>query len=166
MAFGAQQMGGMMDAFSTLSSYITAGKQAKQDRLWQEYNNKMTRIQGGLNQGIITTNDLMRKDRKMTQLLQIEKSEKATAASAEVSAAATGTIGNSVNMVLFDIGRNAATARAQLERDDDLQDVQSQNQRLQSALGMEMQIDNRTINGPSMASMMLGLGGAGIKMMK
>lgn len=164
MAFGATQMSGMMDMFGKLSSFITASKQAKQDRLWQEYNNKMVRIQDGMNQGIITTNDLMRKDRKHTQLMQIAKSENATVASAEVSAAATGTVGNSVNAVLFDIGRNASNARVAIERDDDLQDVQSMNQRMQSAMGAQLQIDNKQINGPSSASLLLGLGEGVIKM--
>ena len=164
MAFGAAQMQGMMGMFSTFNSFITASKQAKQDRLWQEYNNKMVKMQDGMNQGVITTNDLMRKDRKQTQLMQIAKSEAAVTASAEVSAASTGTVGNSVNMTLFDIGRNASNARVALERDDDLQDVQSMNQRMQSAMGAEMQIDRKKINGPSPASLLLGLGEGVIKM--
>jgi len=164
VAFGATAMSGMMDVFGKLNSFITASKQAKQDRLWQEYNNKMVRLQDGMNQGIITTNDLMRKDRKQTQLMQIAKSEAAVTASAEVSAASTGTVGRSVNAVLFDIGRNASNARVAVERDDDLQDVQSQNQRMQSALGAQLQIDHKKINGPSPASLLLGLGEGAIKM--
>lgn len=163
MAFGAQAMNGAFSALSSLTSFITASKQAKQDRLWQEYNNKMTKLQNAENQNIITTNDVMRQDRKHTQLMQIQKSETASLASAEASAAASGTIGNSVNMTLRAISQNASNARQAIERDDDLQDVQTMNQRFQSAFGMEMQLDRRVISGPSTASLLLGLGEAGIK---
>ncbi|AUZ94786.1 hypothetical protein HOR97_gp34 [Agrobacterium phage Atu_ph03] len=158
MAFGAQQMNGAFSALSTLTSFITASKQAKQDRLWQEYNNKLAKIQNGQNQNIITVNDLMRRDRKHTQLEQIQKSETATLASAEAAAAAAGATGNSVNAVLRDISSNAANAVAAIERDDDLQDAQSINQRFQSDLGLELQLDRRVISGPSTASLLLGLG--------
>lgn len=163
MAFGAQQMNGAFSALSSLTSFITAGKQAKQDRLWQEYNNKMLKLQNAENQNIITTNDLMRRDRKHTQLMQIEKSETATIATAEAQAAASGTIGNSVNAALREISVNASNAKQAIERDDDLQDVQSMNQRFQSNMGMEMQMDRRVISGPSTASLMLGIGEGLIK---
>lgn len=158
MAFSAQQMSGAFQGFSALSSFITAGKQAKQDRMWQEYNNKMVKLQDAENQNVITTNDLMRRDRKHTQLQQIRMSENATLAGAEAAAAATGTIGNSVNAVLKDISTNAANAVSSVERDDDLQDVQSMTQRFQSAFGAQMQLDRRVISGPSTASLMLGIG--------
>jgi hypothetical protein len=163
MAFSAQAMSGTFSALSSLSSYITASKQAQQDRLWQDYNNKMTKLQDAQNQNTITTNDLMRRDRKHTQLQQIEKSETATLATAEATAAATGTIGNSVNQTLRAISQNASNAKQAIERDDDLQDVQSIQQRFQSAFGAQLQTDNRTISNPSTASLMLGIGGGLIK---
>ena len=166
MAFGANAMGGLFQGFQAIGSFIAAGKKAESDRQWQEYNNKMTRLQDAQNQNALTTNENMRKERKHAQLMQVQKSETATKASAEVSAAATGTIGRSVNMVLFDIGRNAANARTAIEKDDKQQDAQTDNQRMQSAMQTELQLDLRHIPGPSPATLMLGIGGGLIKGMQ
>lgn len=162
--FGANAMSGAMGIFQSFGSFIAAGQKAESDRKWQDYNNKMTRLQDAQNQNALTTNENMRKERKHVQLMQVQMSETATKASAEVSAAATGTIGRSVNMVLFDVGRNGARARQAIEKDDDWQDAQTDNQRMQSAMQTELQLDLRHIPGPSPASLMLGLGTGLIKM--
>ena len=166
MAFGADSMSAIFSGLSSIGSYIAARQQAESDRQWQEYNNKMTRIQDAQNQNAITANANMRREREHAQLMQIDKSEKATLATAEVSAAASGTIGRSVNMVLFDINRNAANARGALAKDSDMQDVQDQNQRMQSAMQSEMELDLRYITNPSPASLLLGLGTAGLNLQK
>lgn len=158
--FGANAMSGFMSGLQSIGSFIAAGQKAESDRKWQEYNNKMTRLQDAMNQNAITTNENMRKESKHKQLMQVMKSERSTLATAEVEAAATGTIGRSVNMVLKDINRNAANARQNIEKDDDWQDMQTDNQRLQSAMQTEMQIDLRHIPNPSPASLMLGIGTA------
>ena len=163
--FGANAMSGVVGMFSQFGSFIAAGQKAESDRKWQAYNNKMTRLQDAMNQNSITTNENMRKESKHKQLMQIMKSERSTLASAEVSAASTGTIGRSVNMVLKDINRNAATARAGIEKDDDWQDAQTDNQRLQSAMQTEMQIDLRHIPNPSLGGLFTGLATSGLKAM-
>lgn len=155
--FGANAFKGFGDALGAVGGFIAAQRKAESDRKWQAYNNKMVRLQDAQNQNSITTNENMRKERKATQVMQVQMSERATSASAEVAAASTGTIGRSVNMVLFDIGRNAASARQAIEKDDDWQDAQTDNQRLQSAMQAEMQVDLRQIPGPNPATMMLGV---------
>ena len=158
--FSSNAWQGGFQALQAFGSYIAANKKAAADRKWQAYNNKMTRLQDAQNQNAITTNELMRKERKQEQLINIQKQERETLASAEVSAAASGTIGRSVNMVLFDINRNAAAARGAVERDDQYQDVVTDNQRMQSAMQTELQMDLRQITGGSASSLMLGLGSA------
>lgn len=160
MALNANYISGITDMFSTLGSYISASKKAKSDRKWQKYNNQLTQMQNAMNQNSITTNRLMARERTFNQKQQIDKSEKATYASAEAAAAASGTIGRSVNMVLFDINRNAATARGAADRDYQYQDMQQVNQSLSSQFDTATQLDLREITGPSAASLLFGIGNA------
>ena len=157
-SFGSGAASGLTSIFQSVGSFIAAGQKAESDRKWQAYNNKMVRLQAGMNENVLTTNENMRKERKANQLMQVQLSEHATAATVEVSAAATGTIGRSVAMTLKDVSRNASRARQAIEKDDDMQDLQTDNQRLQNAMQTEMQIDLRHIPKPSMASLMLGMG--------
>lgn len=164
--FGSNPAGMGLGLLQNVGSFIAQSRQAAADRKWQAYNNKMTRLQDAQNQNAITTNENMRKERKHTQLMQVQKSERSTLAKAEVAAAATGTIGRSVNAVLFDVKRNAATARQQIERDDDWQDLNTDQQRMQSALQTEMSLDLRHIPGPSIGSLFMGLGTTMVKGMQ
>lgn len=166
MAFGSQAMSGMTGIFQSVGSFIAASNKAESDRKWQDYNNKMVRLQDGQNQNSITTNENARKERKHTQLMQVQLSETATAASVEVAAATGGTIGRSVTMAIKDVHRNAARARQAIEKDDDMQDAVTDNQRLNSAMGAQLNVDLRQIPGPSPASLMMGLGGGLMKMMQ
>lgn len=157
MSFGEFALGGTASILQGMGTYIAADKKAKSDRKWQEYNNKMVRLQDGLNQNSLTTNENMLKERAQTKKVQIQMSEYSTTASAEVAAAASGTVGRSVDMVLFDIGRNAAGARARVDKDTSLQEDQIEQQRLQSALAAETSINYKSIPGPSAATAMLGV---------
>lgn len=140
-----------------VGSFITASQQAASDRAWQTYNNKMARLTAAQTNNSITTNELMRKSRKRGQLFQIAKSEIATKATAEVAAAAAGATGNSVKMTQFDIGRNAANARGAIERDDQYQDINTDNQRLQTSMQLAMNLDLRSIPNPTGAAQLLGI---------
>ena len=157
-SFGSSSMSGLTSVFQSVGSFIAAGQKAESDRKWQDYNNKMTRLQDAQNQNSITSNWNMRKERKVAQLQQVSLSETATAATVEVNAAATGTVGRSVTAALKQVSRNAATARQAIMKDDLAQDAVSDNQRLQSAMQTEMQLDLRHIPNPSGASLMLGIG--------
>ena len=166
MALNYNYVSGVADIASTLGSYITASKKAKSDRKWQKYNNQLTNMQNAQNQNSITTNRLLIRERTFNQEQQIYKSEKATYASAEASAAASGTIGRSVNMVLFDINRNAASARAANDLDAQYQDMQQVDQSISSQLQTYMQMDLRKITGPSASSLLFGMSSSLVKMAK
>jgi hypothetical protein len=152
--FGLQAFGSML---GQLGSYMAAQKKAEADRAWQDYNNRMTRMADAQNQNALTANENMLRERVHTMRKQIGMAEAATTASAEVAAAATGTTGRSVNMVLFDIERNAAGKREDLERDEKMQLMQIDNKRQQSAFSAQAQLDLRTIPDPNPASYILGL---------
>lgn len=157
MSFGAMEMMGTGSILTNIGSYITASKKAESDRKWQDYTNKMTRLINAQNQNSLTTNENMMHERQQVSRMNVAKSEYSTEASAEVAAAATGTVGRSVNMVLFDIARNAAGARSRIDRDENFQEAQIDNQRQQSEMQTAQQIDTRYIPDPNPATAMLGI---------
>lgn len=166
MAFSVDILSGGLQLVDTFNSYITASANRKVQQKWQEYNNAMVRFQNAQNQNGITTQELIRKESKGAKLLQIQKSERSTLAQAEVSAATTGTVGRSVNMQLFDIQRNAADARANIETTDDYQDIVTQTQRWQSTIAAEMQMDRRPLPSAGSSAALLGIGSTLLNMVK
>lgn len=143
-------------------SYILSAAQAKNDKKWQKYKNSMLALQAGQQQSVLTDNENMARERSLEEAYLIRRSEYITKASVEVEAAATGTIGRSVNMVLFDVGRNAAVADRDRQRDLDLQYLGIDNQRKQVAMSAKMSMDNTNIPAPNPFSAALGfLGNTG-----
>ncbi len=155
--WGSIFMKGLPGAVGSVVNFITASEDAKTQRKWQAYNNALVRLQNATNQNALTTNEGMAVERASEAEYAIRKSAYITKASAEVSAAATGTVGRSVNAVLFDIDRNAARASADKSRDLDYQLLGIQQQREQSNLQTEMQIDHSRIPGPNPADVVMGL---------
>lgn len=151
--FGVQAA---LSGFKAIGSYVAASRQAKSDRAWQEYNNKMTALQNAQNQNNLTQNEGMLIERQTREQYAVRVSEYKTQASATVAAAAVGSEGNSVDMVMVDIARNAARASSELTTDFNYQIQGIRNQQQQSALQMEMQFDRRSIPSPSIATTLLG----------
>lgn len=140
-------------------SYSAASDKAKSDRQWQAYNNAMLNISGALAQNDITQNEVFAREKSIQQGVAIQKSEFLTEANAENSAAAAGTTGRSVNATLFDIQRNAANAKSNLENDAQNQEIAFQNMRQKVSQQVLTQTDVRTIPSPNPVTTMLGLGG-------
>lgn len=157
MSWGSLLLAGAPKAIGQIGSFITAGLEAKTQKRWQAYNNALVRLQNAQNQNAITTNEGMIIERSAEQEYAIRKSEYMTKASTEVSAAASGTTGRSVNAVLFDVGRNAAEASRKREQDLQYQLLGTQQQRESSNMQTEMQQDYTRIPKPSTADLALGL---------
>lgn len=155
--WGSIFMKGLPGAVGSVVNFITASQDAKVQRKWQAYNNALVRLQNATNQNALTVNEGMTIERASEAEYAIRKNEYSTKASVEVAAAATGTTGRSVNAVLFDVGRNAARASADKSRDLDYQLLGFQQQREQSNLQTEMQIDHSRIPGPNPADVVMGL---------
>lgn len=137
-------------------SYDAASKKAKADRQWQAYKNAMTKLADANNQNAITTNEVLLEERVANQRFQIERSEYTTSAQAEAAAAATDTGGRSVDMVVFDIERNASMAQANVTSDLEAQYAQHDEQRRNSAFQAVMQQDHTYIPSPNLATYALG----------
>lgn len=140
----------------SVGSYIVQMAEAKNKRAWQKYNNAMVMLQRGQNQNTLTDNENMARERTQEEAFLIRRSEYITKASAEVAAAATGTTGRSVNMVMFDIGRNAAVADRDRQRDFQLQQLGTDNARRQTELQAKMSLDLTDIPNPNPFSAALG----------
>lgn len=158
MSWSDMKVSGLTSVIQGVGSYIVAKKQAADDKRWRDYNNAMTNLQNAQNQNTITTNENLAIERSAEQAYQIRKSEYITKASAEVQAAATGTTGNSVDMVLFDIGRNAADADAKRLMDLEAQVLGFNNQRVTSNMQTAASIDYRVTPTPSLTSSLLMTG--------
>ena len=148
---------GAPQVIGTVANFITAARDAKTDRKWQAYNNALVRLQNAQNQNALTVNEGMAVERSSEAEYAIRKSQYITEASTEVSAAASGTIGRSVDMVLFQVGRDAADASSKRQQDLEYQLLGIQQQRESSNLQTEMQIDHQSIPGPNAADAILGL---------
>ena len=137
-------------------SYQAASTKAKADRQWQAYKNAMVKLADANNQNAITTNEVMLDRRVANQRFNIERSEYMTAGQAEASAAAAGTGGRSVDMVVFDIERNASMQQANVTSDQEAQYAQHDEQRRNSAFQAVMQQDHTFIPSPNLATYALG----------
>lgn len=149
---------GALSGFKAIGSYITAKRQAKADKAWQDYNNKLTRMQDAMNQNALTTNENMLRERAARDKFNIEISKYKTTAAAEVASASIGAEGNSVDLVMLEISQNAARAQNEIETDADYQYMGIQQQRRSSKMQAEMQLDYTQIVKPSIASAVLGWG--------
>lgn len=141
-----------------VGSFIEASKTQKEKKAWQRYNNAMLNIQNAQNQNALTINERMAAERSSIMGFQIRKSEYLTSASVEASAAASGTIGRSVNLALLDVHRNAAVADERRLRDLDYQYLQTDAQRRNSAMAVALKTDYATIPSPNPLSYALDFG--------
>lgn len=156
MAWADMALDGSLSLMQNVGSFLVASKQRKLQKKWQAYNNKLTRLQNAENQNALTTNAGMAIERSQEQSWAIQKSEYVTTGAVEAAAAASGTTGRSVDLVLGEVRKNAAAAQGR--RAEDLKytllgiDQQSRQSNLQTAIS----IDNTTIPSPSPASALLG----------
>lgn len=158
MAWTSAQMGGTFMGFAQqIGGFIAASKQAAADKAWQKYNNTMLKLSNAINQNALTTNENIQREATLEKRYMIRKSEYTTLASASVAAAASGTIGRSVNSVMHDIKRNAALADAAAAQEFEYNKVAIDEQRRQSSMQTQMQMDLRSIQGPSPIALALGL---------
>lgn len=143
----------------SVGSFLVAGAEAKNRRRWQKYNNALISMQVGQQVSTLNTNQNIARERSAEEAFLIRRSEYITKASAEVAAAATGTTGRSVNMTLFDIGRNAAIADRDRVRDFELQVLGMEQQKAQAIMQGKLSLDVTDIPSPNPFSALLGFAG-------
>lgn len=152
------QVQGVLGGFKAIGGFIQQSRQAKVDRAWQKYNNKLTNLQNATNQNNITTNENMAVERNVRERYAIAQSEYQTLGAATAAAGALGAEGNSVDLVLKDISRNAARQQAALKKDFEYSMIGYANQREASSMQTQMQLDYTQIPQPNIAQALLSWG--------
>lgn len=137
------------------AQYEADKEEAKAKLAWQKYSNTMTRLSDAMNQNAITENEIITMDAFAEQALDIKKGLLATTASAEVSAAAAGVKGRSVNQSLFDIQRNANIAEGRRQQSLQNAFASFDQQRQSSAMSAALNQDYTYIPKPNFMSYML-----------
>lgn len=149
LSLGLNLAGGYM-------SYQADKASAKAAKAWQAYSNTMARLSDGINQNAITTNEILSEQAFADQAIGIKQSNILTQAQAEVSAAAAGVKGISVDDVHRDINRNAAVAENQRQNNLVAARLSFDQQRLSSSMSAAMQQDYSYIPSPKLGSYLLG----------
>jgi len=137
------------------AQYNAAKTQAKAQRAWQQYSNTMVRLSDAVNQNAITTNEILSQQAFADQAINIKQSNILTEAQAQVSAAAAGVKGNSVDDVMLDINRNAANAENQRQNDLAASYLTFDQQRQSSSMSAAMSQDYSYIPRPKLGSYLL-----------
>lgn len=148
LSFGLNLLGGY-------GQYQADKASAKAAKAWQAYSNTMIRLSDAVNQNAITTNEILSQQAFADQAIGIKQSNILTTAQAEVSAAAAGVKGVSVDDVLLDINRNAANAENKRQNDLKASRLAFDQQRQSSALSAALQQDYSYIPSPKLGSYLL-----------
>ena len=149
----AAQVG--MSALGAASQYSADKAANKAQRAWQQYSNTMLRLSDAVSQNAITTNQLLTQEGFANEALQIDKNSLFAQAKLEVSAAAAGVKGRSVNQAMFDVQRNAGAREYERQQSFKNANFAFDNQRLSSSMNAEMQQDRTYLPKPKAASYVL-----------
>lgn len=146
----------VINMLSAGAAYSADKAQAKAQRAWQQYSNKMTELSATVSQNAITTNTLLASDRLAMAAMQLKKQTLGTTAEAVTNAAAAGVKGNSVSRQIRQILSNAS------QRDFDRQEefratmLGFDQQRINVSMSAAMQKDYSYIPKPKFGSYFLG----------
>lgn len=169
MAFpwaAAGAVSGVLGVFSGYQSqrqqYANQKAMAEYNRKMQEYRNKMTMLSAAQQQNTITQNVTSAIQSSAVVATDIQKKVQEATGSAEVSAAATGTTGRSVEMVNSSIERAGAaqeySRQQQLQQVFDSADTQRQNVAMQAVMQQDLNWYQNPAE-PSAFRVLAGLGG-------
>lgn len=147
-----------LSLLSAGSSYGAAAAEAEARTAMQEYNNKMAHIADAMNQNAITTNVTLAIQESAKQATQLQQQAMQVTGQVEVQAAATDTVGRSVNQALKAVARGAANQEYARREDLKTQFMQADEQRRQSALSAKLQEDHSYIPEPDAASTLFSAG--------
>lgn len=149
-------------ALSTGYEYSMAKARAKAAEQAQVYNNKMARISNAMNQNAITTNVSQAIRMSARQAGQIQQQGQALASAVSTQAAATSTVGNSVQQSV--LAARQSEASAEYSRQEALQAsfVAADYQRMNSAMAANMAQDYSPIEKPNAGMYAMKMIGGGL----
>lgn len=144
-----------LNALSAAQSYKADKAKARAQQAWQAYTNKMVDLSATVSQNAITTNEVLSHDAFVNQAMQIKQESLLTRAKSEVSAAAAGVKGRSVNLTIRNVLRNSAAREAERQEQFRVSQLGFDQQRMQVAMQAAMQKDYSYIPKPQAASYIL-----------
>lgn len=144
-----------LTAVQALSQYGADKANAKAQKAYQAYKNAMARLSDATTQNVITENQIATNEAFGDQAVGIKQQNLLSVAQAEVSAAAVGVTGRSVNQVQLDINRSAAVAERQRQNDMTNSNLSFAGQRQQSAQAAANAQDYSYIPTPKLGSYLL-----------
>ena len=150
------QMG--MSLASSWGQYQTASIQADLQERIQSYRNTMSKLSAARSTNAITVNEARARDAATQADTLIQRQSMKDQAQQEVTAAAAGVKGNSVEMAARDLRASAGRARFAQKRQHHMQMGDLSNQRTSVAIGAITNQDIQVIPKPSVGSMLLGAG--------
>lgn len=150
------QMG--MSALSALGGYSTAKHNASMKRMMQDYNNSMSAFAAAQALNTQTGNEISVRDAAVTARQTIDLQSMQDRANAEVSAAAAGVAGGSVEAAMRGLTRSKLQAQEALRRKMQAHSRANTETRRGIAINKAMNKDISVIPKPSVASALLGLG--------
>ena len=148
------QMG--LAAASTLGDFATTSIQAKMQEAQRAFQNHMSDLSAARSKNAITTNEVRTQDAAVRADVQIQKIALSDQANAEVAAAAAGTAGNSVDMVMSDLRASAGGASYANRRNANQQMIEMGAQRQSVAIAQVTNKNIQIIPKPSIGSLLLG----------
>jgi len=127
----------------------------KANKAWQAYKNGMVDLSASEAQNTVTSNAILSSNAFVNQAVQLKKDTLITGAKTEVSAAAAGVKGRSVDLAVRSVLRNAANAEAQRQEDLRVSLLGFDQQRMNISMQAQMQKDYSYIPKPKAASYFL-----------
>lgn len=142
VGLGLGVVGALAGYQSQRQQYANAKAMAEYNKKLQEYKNKMTMLSAAQQQNTITQNVTSAIQSSANEAADIQKKVQEATGSAEVSAAATGTTGRSVDMVQTSVQRAGASQeyarQQQLQNVFDSADTQRQNVAMQAVMQQDL----------------------------
>jgi len=158
MAISGAELGYINTAVSGLSNYMLGRTQAKMQESAQAHSNAMRRISSAQQQNTVTLQEAAIQDESTRLGVTLQEQSIRDRGAAEVSAAAAGVAGGSVDQAMLGLRRSAIQAQDARMKNMTAQlyatEEQRKNIRISGILGQDVSVIQR----PSAASAMLGLG--------
>lgn len=139
-------------AASAIAKFAGDSANAKAQKKIQRYKNKMTNLAAAMSMNSITENEAMAVQQSARQAVAMRRDEMSTLGSTAVAAAAAGVKGNSVNLSVVDVQRNAGRAERDRQIDLEQQFLQFQQQRQSTVLSAAQGQDISYIPRPNFLS--------------
>lgn len=143
---------------SGLLSFGSARKQAKAQKAYQRYKNKMTRLSAGMQQNALTTQTVIKEQELARDRLDVQSAGVQAIGGVEAAQAASGVTGRSARQTALAALRNIAAANANI--DTQLFGLKRQEAAERLGIGMQaaVQTDYSYIAKPSFLGTMLQTG--------